>query len=115
MEVAKVHLALFLNMGLTALKMENANWLIPMNENYQKILAVQLGTDCLQLWAMLFSLNTLPKIFYKMMKPMAKTLSRLGVKVPVDLDDWLVQGEFPLSAQVTGTRCLNSLNSWDFL
>lgn len=109
--VSQVCLALHLRFWFVVLN----HWHIPIFHRSHCFQAVQLGRTVLQFMVLSFHLNISLCVFTKMTKSMAQSLSQLGVKAFMYLNDWLIQVLDPHHSEVHRNLALDQSRLMGFL
>ena len=75
---------------IASVDLKDAYWHVPIHKRLRKFLAFAVGDRVYQFKVMPFGLNIAPRVFTKIMKPVAAKLQKLGMNIVMYLDDWLV-------------------------
>lgn len=77
---------------MSKIDLKEAYYLIAIHNNYKKYLRFSFRNQLFQFNCLPFGLNIAPLVFTKILKPVAKYLRQLGVKMIIYLDDILLFG-----------------------
>lgn len=80
------------NCCMAKIDLKYAYFLLPVHATYRKYLRFQFQDFLYQFTCVPFGLNVAPRIFTKLMKPIAPLLRQRGFKLVVYLDDLLLIG-----------------------
>jgi len=83
-----------LNMGdfLTCIDLKDAYLSVHVHESSQRYLCFQWRNQSFAFQGLPFGLNTAPRVFTKLIKPVAAYLRKRGIRIIVYLDDFLILG-----------------------
>ena len=84
---------------MTTLDLEDAYLSVPVHKDSQKYLQFLWRNKCYAFQGLCFGLNTAPRVFTKLLKPVAAFLSKRGVRMILYLDDFLILGSTYQEAQ----------------
>ena len=76
---------------LTSVDLTDAYLHIPIHQDFRKFLRICIAGQVWQFAAMCFGLNIAPRIFTKMLSPVAAHLRTQGICIHRYLDDWLIR------------------------
>ena len=79
----------------TSIDLSDAYLHIPIHPAFKKFLRINIMGTTYQFTAMCFGLNIAPRIFTKLLDPVASHLRSRGILVHRYLDDWLIRGPSP--------------------
>ena len=85
-----VRLSLTGDAYLASIDLKDAYWHIPIHKRFRNFLSFAAKNRVFRFKVLPFGLNLAPRVFTKMMKPVQKKLQKLGIKVIMYLDDWLI-------------------------
>ena len=79
----------------TSVDLSDAYLHIPVHSNFRKYLRLNIMGQTYQFRAMCFGLNIAPRVFTKLLDPVAASLRAQGILVHRYLDDWLIRAQSP--------------------
>ena len=77
---------------MTTLDLKDAYLSVPIHRDSQKFLQFLWRNKCYAFQGLCFGLNTAPRVFTKLLKPIAAYLRKRGVRMILYLDDFLILG-----------------------
>ena len=77
---------------MTTLDLKDAYLSVPVHKDSQKLLQFLWRNKCYAFQGLCFGLNTAPRVFTKLLKPVAAYLRKRGVRMILYLDDFLILG-----------------------
>ena len=77
---------------MTCIDLKDAYLTIHVHRSSQKYLCFQWRNRCYAFQGLPFELNTAPRVFTKLIKPIAAYLRKRGIRIIVYLDDFLILG-----------------------
>jgi hypothetical protein len=80
---------------LTSIDLTDAYLHIPLHVDFRKFFRISVNGEVLQFAAMCFGLNIAPRIFTKLLAPVAQHIRTQGIMIHRYLDDWLVRAPSP--------------------
>ena len=99
---------------MTTLDLKDAYLSVPVHKDSQKFLQFLWRDKCYAFQGLCFGLNTAPRIFTKLLKPVAAFLRKRGVRMILYLDDFLVLGSTYQEAQSHTALAVSLLESLGF-
>ncbi|KAJ1080319.1 hypothetical protein NDU88_000538 [Pleurodeles waltl] len=98
-----------LNRGdfMTSLDLQDAYFHIPIHPNHRKFLRFKVAGIHYQFRVLPFGLRSAPRVFTKVLAPVAAHLRQLGVQVFPYLDDWLIKARTTSKAARDMETCLS--------
>ena len=79
----------------TSVDLSDAYLHIPVHPSFKKFLRLHIQGQSYQFRAMCFGLNIAPRVFTKILDPVASHLRSRGIVLHRYLDDWLIRGSSP--------------------
>lgn len=77
---------------MTCIDLKDAYLSVHVHKSSQKYLCFQWRNKCFAFQGLPFGLNTAPRVFTKLIKPIAAYLRKRGIRIIVYLDDFLILG-----------------------
>ena len=99
---------------MTTLDLKDAYLSVPVHKDSQKFLQFLWRNKCYAFQGLCFGLNTAPRIFTKLLKPVAAFLRKQGVRMILYLDDFLILGSTYQEAQSHTAMAVTLLESLGF-
>ena len=99
---------------MTTLDLKDAYLSVPVHKDSQKFLQFLWRDKCYAFQGLCFGLNTAPRIFTKLLKPVAAFLRKRGVRMILYLDDFLILGSTYQEAQSHTALAVSLLESLGF-
>ena len=99
---------------MTTLDLKDAYLSVPVHKDSQKFLQFLWRNKCYAFQGLCFGLNTAPRIFTKLLKPVAAFLRKRGVRMILYLDDFLILGSTYQEAQSHTALAVSLLESLGF-
>ena len=99
---------------MTTLDLKDAYLSVPVHKDSQKFLQFLWRDKCYAFQGLCFGLNTAPRIFTKLLKPVAAFLRQRGVRMILYLDDFLILGSTYQEAQSHTALAVSLLESLGF-
>ena len=99
---------------MTTLDLKDAYLSVPVHKDSQKYLQFLWRNKCYTFQGLCFGLNTAPRIFTKLLKPVAAFLRKRGVCMILYLDDFLILGSTYPEAQSHTAMAVSLLESVGF-
>ena len=87
---------------------------VPIHKDSQKFLQFLWRNKCYAFQGLCFGLNTAPRIFTKLLKPVAPFLRKRDVRIILYLDDFLILGSTYQEAQIHAAMAVSLLGSLGF-
>ena len=91
----------------TSIDLSDAYLHIPVAPAYRKYLRLHIQGQSLQFRAMCFGLNIAPRVFTKLLDPVASHLRSRGIRLHRYLDDWLFRGQSPEAVSSATAQALD--------
>ena len=95
----------------TSIDFSDAYLHIPVDPVYRKYLRLYIQGQSFQFRAMCFGLNIAPRVFTKLLDPVAAHLRSRGILLHRYLDDWLFRGQSPREVSAATTQALDLFSS----
>ena len=99
---------------MTTLALKDAYLSVPVHKDSKKFLQSLWRNKCYAFQGLCFGLNTAPRIFTKLLKPVAAFLRKRGVRMILYLDDFLILGSTYQEAQSHTAMAVSLLESLGF-
>ena len=99
---------------MTTLDLKDAYLSVPVHKDSRKFLQFLWRNKCYAFQGLCFGLNTVPRIFTKLLKPVAAFLRKRGVRMILYLDDFLILGSTYQEAQSHTAMAVSLLESLGF-
>ena len=99
---------------MTTLDLKDAYLSVPVHKDSQKFLQFLWRNKCYTFQGLCFDLNTAPRIFTKLLKPVAAFLCKRGVRMILYLDDFLILASTYQEAQSHTAIAVSLLESLGF-
>ena len=99
---------------MTTLDLKDSYLSVPVHKDSQKFLQFLWRNKCYAFQGLCFGLNTAPRIFTKLLKPVAAFLCKRGVRMILYLDDFLILGSTYQEAQSRTALAVFLLESLGF-
>ena len=99
---------------MTTLDLKDAYLSVPVHKDSQKVLQFLWRDKCYAFQGLCFGLNTAPRIFTKLLKPVAAFLRKRGVRMILYLDDFLILGSTYQEVQSHTALAVSLLESLGF-
>ena len=99
---------------MTTLDLKDAYLSVSVHRDSQKFLQFLWRNKCYAFQGLCFGLNTAPRIFTKLLKPVAAFLRKRGVRMILYLDDFLILGSAYQEAQSHTAMAVSLLESLGF-
>ena len=100
---------------MTSVDLSDAYLHLPIHPLYRKFMRMHIEGKAWQFKAMCFGLNVAPRIFTKMLQPVAAFLRTRGVILHRYLDDWLIRGKTAEQALTHTQLVVDTLTSLGWL
>jgi hypothetical protein len=99
----------------TSIDLSDAYLHIPIHPRFRRFLRIHIMGQTFQFKAMCFGLNVAPRVFTKLLDPVASYLRSRGIHLHRYLDDWLICGPTPLIVLSHTREALNLFSRLGFL